>query len=81
MLFKWILSFLGRSELPKKEIDIEEGQSLMDDNRIGKGFYFVLLWSLIKPFIVLFSRKLFNKNYFSATVKKIFKFLLNTSSE
>lgn len=49
--------FLGESELPKKEIDIEERQSLMDDNSIDKGFYFVLLLSLIKPFIVLFNQK------------------------
>lgn len=49
--------FLGESELPKKEIDKEERQSLMDDNRIDKGFYFVLLLSLIKPFIVLFNQK------------------------
>lgn len=38
-----IIFFLGRSELPKKEIDLEEHQSLMDDKRIDKGFYFVLL--------------------------------------
>lgn len=35
--------FLGRSELPKKEKDTEEHQSLMDDNIIDKGFYFVFL--------------------------------------
>lgn len=50
--------FLGEGELPKKEIDIEERQSLMDDNSIDKGFYFVLFFlSLIKPFIVLFNQK------------------------
>lgn len=70
MLFTLILPFLGRSELLKKEIAKEERESLMDDNRIDKGFYFVLLWSLIKPFIVLFNQKLFNKKAFSATVKK-----------
>lgn len=35
--------FLGRSELQKREKDKEEQQSLMDDNLIDKGFYFVLL--------------------------------------
>lgn len=72
--------FSGKSELPKREKDIEEQQSLMDDNLIDKGFYFVLLWSSIKSFIVLFHKKIFNKNYFCATVKKIFKLLVNASN-
>lgn len=58
--------FLGRSELPKKEKDTEEHQSLMDDNIIDKGFYFVFLWSAIKSF--------YNTNNFYASVKKCFSY-------
>lgn len=53
---------LGKSELPKREKDVEDQQRLMDDNLIEKGFYFVLLSSSIKLFIVLFDKKLFKKN-------------------
>lgn len=52
----------------------------MDDNFIDKGFYFVFLWFLIKLFIDLFYKKIFNKNYFCVIVKKIFKLLVNVSN-
>lgn len=57
--------FLGRSELPKKEKDTEEHQSFMDVNLIDKGFYFVLLWSAVKSFVVLF-----DKNFLIKMIKR-----------
>lgn len=46
--------FLGEGELPKKEIDIEERRSLMDDNSIDKGFYFVLFFFIFNQTIYCF---------------------------
>lgn len=81
MLFKWILSFLGRSELPKREKEKEEQQCLMDNNLTDKGFYFVLLWFLIKPFIVLFNQKNSLIKIILVRPLKIFKLLVNTSNK